>query len=201
MINDGHYCNLAIFPAVPETCTGLRFTITLHHTLNDIEKLVSSLAYHFPKALADENRTVMDVQRAFRKVIGFKHSGSSEIKSLTLKTAQYRIQHETSIVNIQKQLWDSLLTNGNYDWSWLLFLEQTFCDNDREEYNWDFHYYIIWDGDKPLLATFFTAALNKDDMLSQESVSYELELKRINDPYYLCSKTFMILIHRMMLFF
>ena len=46
MINDGFYCNLAIFPAVPETCTGLRFTITLHQSDKDIENMVNALAYH-----------------------------------------------------------------------------------------------------------------------------------------------------------
>jgi len=191
MINSGFYCNLAIFPAVPETCTGLRFTITAHHTLNDIKKLVHTLAFHLPQALAEEGRTIVDIHRAFRKVIDL-----TQVKQLpepkTKITERYRVQHETSIEFIPEKLWDSLLKKGSYDWKWLKFLEQTFTKNHKPEHNWDFHYYIIWDQEKPVLATFFTATLNKDDMLANGSVSFQLEVERLKNPYYLCSKTFMM---------
>jgi 7-keto-8-aminopelargonate synthetase-like enzyme/predicted N-acyltransferase len=194
MISEGFYCNLAVFPAVPETCTGLRFTITLHHTERDIENMVTALAYHFPKALEEENRSITDVQRAFKRVANLNYL--RETKKLSApanpKKDNYKIQHETTIKNIPEEIWDNLLDNGNFDWKWLLFLEQTFKNNEKDEYNWNFHYYIIWEDKKPLLATFFTSTLNKDDMLSQDMVSYQLELKRAKNPYYLCSKTFMM---------
>ena len=43
---------------------------------------------------------------------------------------------------------------------------------------------------KPVLATFFTAALWKDDMLSAAAVSELVEQRRAEDPYYLTSRTF-----------
>lgn len=190
MITAGFYCNLAIFPAVPETCTGLRFTITAHHTRKDIEKLVSTLAFNFPISLAEEGRTIIDIKRAFRKVIDFDETKEQFKELIPIKKTNYRVQHETSIELISKELWDSLLDNGNFDWNWLSFLERNFKNNIKPEHNWDFHYYIIWENDKPLLATFFTCTINKDDLLAQSNISYQIELERINNPYYLCSKTF-----------
>ena len=43
---------------------------------------------------------------------------------------------------------------------------------------------------KPVLATFFTAALWKDDMLASAEVSELVEQRRAEDPYYLTSTTF-----------
>lgn len=66
MMSEGLYVNLGIFPAVPETCTGVRFTITNHLEFEDIEKLAQKLAYHLPKALQEEGRTMDDIYKAFR---------------------------------------------------------------------------------------------------------------------------------------
>lgn len=194
IINEGMYVNLSMFPAVPEVCTGLRFTITLHHTMNDIERLVEKLAYHFPKALAEEGRTTKDVHRAFRKVAHFKDDAeilsTKEIKS----DKGYSIQHEHTIRNIPKELWNELIgRKGANDWDEMLFFEETFSGNILQEHNWNFHYYIVRDKARiPVLATFFTAVLAKDDMFSPAEVSKQLEEKRINNPYYLSSTMFMM---------
>jgi hypothetical protein len=72
----------------------------------------------------------------------------------------------------------------------LCCLEEIFSNNDKIEENWDFHYIIIKDeNNEILLATFFTSALYKDDMLSLENISMQIEKQREQDPYYLCSKT------------
>lgn len=195
MMSDGHYVNLAIFPAVPETCSGIRFTITNHHTLTDIERLTERIAYHFPKALQDEGRTIMDVHRAFRKVITFKAEElpvSGEI--LKPPPSKYNLQHETTIQKIDPELWNRLLgENGTYDWDGLHLLEKTFKNNKEPENNWGFHYYIIRDeAGKPVLATFCTVVLTKDDMLAPAPISHKIEMERIINPYYLCSRTLMI---------
>jgi hypothetical protein len=55
---------------------------------------------------------------------------------------------------------------------------------------WDFHYYVVRDGDGvPVAATFFTTALWKDDMLSPPHVSREVERRRTEtaDSYFLTS--------------
>jgi 7-keto-8-aminopelargonate synthetase-like enzyme len=193
LMDDGLFVNIGIFPAVPETCTGLRFTITNHHTFSDIEKLAERIAYHFPKALHAEGRTIADVHRAFRKIMDFK---TEDVTKETIGTSpsKYTLQHETTIHKIEPKLWNSLLgENGIYDWAGLAMLEESFQNNKEPENNWGFHYYIIRDEfNKPLLATFCTVVLTKDDMLSPASISYKIEIERIVNPYYLCSRTFMV---------
>ncbi|HWZ21544.1 MAG TPA: pyridoxal phosphate-dependent aminotransferase family protein, partial [Cytophagaceae bacterium] len=190
MIDAGFYVNIAIFPAVPETCSGIRFTITLHQTLEDIENLVIALAKHFPLALKEEGRTVKDIKRAFRKVVELDYLvelGENDTKNVHHK---YKIRQEKSIKNINPSVWNKLLGDrGEFTWNNLMLLEETFKDNPEIEHNWTFQYYIISDpNDKPLLATFFTIALSKDDMLAPISVSENIETIRIKEPYHLTSK-------------
>ncbi len=189
---DGFFTNLSIFPAVPEVCTGLRFTITLHQTFEDIENLVNKIAYHFPKALADEGRTMKDIYRAFRKVAQFKEIEETVAPTNKAISDNYTVQHETTIRNIDENLWNDLIGNkGSNDWQQLAFFEDTFSGNDLPEHNWSFHYYIIRDkNQKPLLATFFSSTIAKDDMFAPEAVSKQLEQMRKNDKYYLSSKIF-----------
>ncbi|MCE3259530.1 MAG: aminotransferase class, partial [Bacteroidetes bacterium] len=189
MLRSGFYCNLAVFPAVPQTCSGLRFTITTHHTFSDIEKLVAALTYHLPKALADEGRTLEDVHRAFRKVTGISNTVTAPVSS---KNTAYKVQHEKTIRMIPREMWDKLLCDGTFDWNFLKMLETVYSNNSEPENNWDFDYYIIWKDNVPEVATFFTTSICKDDMLSSSAVSSNLESERRKDPYYLCSKTMMM---------
>lgn len=41
---DGYYFNVATFPAVSPERTGIRFTVTLHHSLEDIQNLIEAIA-------------------------------------------------------------------------------------------------------------------------------------------------------------
>lgn len=190
MMNDGFYVNLAMFPAVPDICTGVRFTITLHHTQEDIDKLVAKLAYHLPKALREEGRTFADLQRAFRKVATFKDL-PMEMEEVKPPNEGYSLQHETTIEKVDKDLWNKLIGNkGVNDWNQMKFFEETFSGNELPEHNWNFHYYIIRDKENtPVLATFFTTTLAKDDMFSPAAVSKQLEYERKDNPYYLTSTT------------
>lgn len=189
--NDGYFTNLAIFPAVPEACTGLRFTITLHHTFEDIENLAARIAHHFPKALADEGRTIKDVHRAFRKVAKFKETEAEVPNLISSLLSGYTLQRETTIENIDKLLWNKLMANTPNDWEKMRFLEKTFSGNTLPEHNWNFYYYIIKDAsEKPMLATFFTSTISKDDMFAPAAVSRQLEQIRKTDKYHLTSRIF-----------
>ncbi|HEY2697886.1 MAG TPA: aminotransferase class I/II-fold pyridoxal phosphate-dependent enzyme [Pseudonocardiaceae bacterium] len=48
LFDDGIYTSLAVFPAVPVKKAGLRITLTLHNTPDDIRTLVHALARHLP---------------------------------------------------------------------------------------------------------------------------------------------------------
>jgi 7-keto-8-aminopelargonate synthetase-like enzyme len=190
MMQEGYYMNLAVFPAVPETCSGIRFTITLHLTLEDIEGMVKALARQFSLALFEEKRTVSDIQRAFKKVanLGFM----TEQKESSEKPL-YHVRQEHTIRGIDPLLWNNLLGNrGEYSWENLLLLENTF-NQGLPEHQWSFFYFIITDTQGiPRLATFFTVCLCKDDMLAAASVSRKIEEERNQNPYHLTSRTLLM---------
>lgn len=191
LADDGLHVNLGIFPAVPETCTGIRFTVNLNHSNEDLEKLAERTAFHLPRALQEEERSMGDIYRAFKQLKKFK-TGSLEISGAP--HSKLTVQYETSIHRISPNLWNELLGgNGAFDHAALVVLENSYNNNPKKEDNCSFHYYIIRDEfNMPLVATFFTEALIKDDMLSPGEVSKAIELQRETDHYYLTSKALMM---------
>jgi 7-keto-8-aminopelargonate synthetase-like enzyme len=186
MLNDGFYVNLAIFPAVPMKQAGVRFTLTLHHQPADIVALVEALARHVPDVLAASD--VPELSQPPRRA---QVPVAAAVEPRSESTAGLSMQHFGSIDEIDAGEWDSLLgARGSFSAAGLSFLERAFAEG-RPEDCWDFHYYIVRDGnDRPVLATFFTAALWKEDMLSSAAVSRTVEAHRVHDPYYLTAQTF-----------
>jgi 7-keto-8-aminopelargonate synthetase-like enzyme len=187
---DGFYTNLAIFPAVPVKNTGLRLTFTLHTTKADIQNLMDAVEYHLPRALADEGRTMEDVHKAF------KIDGSDAARNVQLPPNAHKpissnltLSVADSIHEIQREDWDRFFGGkGSFDWEGLALFESTFRENPERENNWKIRYYRISDAHgKLILATFFTLALTKEDMLAAARISQAVEELRKNDPYYLCS--------------
>ncbi len=197
--DDGFYVNLGIFPAVPETCTGIRITINNHHSIDDIDQLFYTIAKHLPQALREEQRSMNDIFRAFKLTprqqvqdLAADHDRKPEKSAETLSSLKLKTYR--SITSVSEKLWNDLLgDNGLFDWKGLRLLEDGFSDNEHPEDNWDFIYYIIED-DKgvPVLATFFTSLLTKDDMLAPAEVSKKIEAERLKTPYYLTSRTLMM---------
>src|SRR3954469_20099957 len=175
LMADGFYTNLGTFPAVPMKHAGVRLTLTLHHTLDDIRALVGALARHVPAAL---ERGGAAAQRRAAHVAG--------------DAPALRLEHHRSAEALDAAEWDGLLgERGTFTVDGLQFLERAFAGGERPEDEWDFHYYVVRDRErKAVLATFFTAALWKDDMLASAEVSELVEARRAEDPYYLTSMTF-----------
>jgi len=194
LMDEGFYTNLGIFPAVPESCTGIRFTMTNHLKIEDIEKFAQKMAYHLPKALNEEGRTMNDIIRAFKKVVNLEEKIKSSNHISEEPTASFKIQRFRSINEINKMEWNGLNgKNGSFDYENLLMLEKIFSHNTEKENNWKFFYYVIRDqNNNIILSTFFTSCLVKDDMLSPEKVSKKIEEERKINPYYLTSKAFMM---------
>ncbi len=192
LLRDGYYVNTAIFPGVPVKRTGLRFTVTRHVSKDQIRGLVEAMAHNYVPALADEGRTVEDVATAFGLPEPPRIRGAESATRIIRPTVNaLRMQHARSIAQLDREEWDRLFADaGNFDWEGARFLEEAFQNNERDEENWDFHYFIVRDEkDVPVLATFFTCGLYKDDLLAHESISRQIEAKRESDPYYLVSKT------------
>lgn len=184
MMQEGYFVNLGLFPAVPVKNTGVRITISRHNQKQEIKGLVQAMQYHYPLALEETYTSDGKVRSAFKLPI------LERIKKIDKKpTNDLKVQYTNSISKIPKNIWDALLGEyGIFDWEGLRFLEALFSNNKKKEENWGFHYYLVRDlMNKPVLATFFTYSLWKDDMLAPESVSRKVEEARQQNPYHMTS--------------
>lgn len=183
LMEAGFFVNLGLFPAVPVKNTGVRITVSRHNTKEDITNLVEALKIYYPMALTQTGNSLDRVYRVFKLPVPEKKSFPEQHSPVT-------IQLENSITKIDKNTWNKLFRGrGSFDWDGLNFLEKAFSGNQQDENNWIFRYIIIRNKEnKPILATFFTVSLWKDDMLAPVSISLEIENKRKKEPYYLTSK-------------
>lgn len=188
ILEEGIYVNTATFPVVPNDKSGLRFTLTRHNTKADIDLLTDAMAYHLPKAVEEEGDSVERVYKEF----GY-HLQQKEDCLLVepIKNSNLIVEEYTTIHDINTADWNLMFKDrGNISHSGMQCMEEIFSNNEQPEENWSFHYIIVKDKTgKLVLATFFTGAIYKDDMVAQENVSKQIEEVRKTDPYYLCSKT------------
>jgi 7-keto-8-aminopelargonate synthetase-like enzyme len=187
ILSEGIYVNTATFPVVPNDKSGLRFTLTRHNTMEDVKLLADALAYHLPKAIEEEGDDIQRVYDVFNiPLVNKVTTKKEEVDFSNLKTEIYDTIHK-----IDATVWDSMMKDrGNFNHSGMQCMEEIFSGNEKPEENWSFHYMIVKDAQgTPVLGTFFTGAIYKDDMLSLENVSKKIEEIRKTDPYYLCSKT------------
>jgi 7-keto-8-aminopelargonate synthetase-like enzyme len=184
LLERGFYANCATFPAVRARCSGLRFTLTRHHTPADVRALLGAVAELFPGSLAEGGVSRDEVDRAFGLSDRRSRRQSAPVEGL-------RLEHHTSIDELDGAEWDRLLgARGSFGVHGLRALECAFGQDQKPENRWRFHYYVARrtaDG-QPVLATFFTEALWKDDLAAAASVSRAVESQRAGDPYFLTSR-------------
>lgn len=195
LIQEGFYTNVGAFPAVPETCSGVRFTITNHLTFEDINNLAINIAKHLPKAMAEEERTIKHIFRAFKKFSDMEQRIGDAYQNIVVNDQEtLKLESFGSIREMDKEQWNDYLGDrGSFDYDNMLMLEETFSNNEKPQDNWEFFYYRVKDGKgTTVLQTFFTAAITKDDMIAPKEVSALVEAKRKDDPLYLTSKYFMM---------
>ncbi len=182
LMKEGFFVNLGMFPAVPAKHAGIRITISRHNQPEEIRSLVDAMVYHYPKALEETHTTQDKVRAIFKMPILNKEPQIRVVEGMNL-------QYEKTVAGIDKDEWNRIMQKQSiFDWDGLQFLETVFSENKFPENNWDFHYIIIRDErNKPILATFYTYTLWKDDMLAPMSVSIKLEKTRKTNPYYLTS--------------
>lgn len=185
VLADGLYVNTATYPVVPSDKTGLRFTLTRHNTKAHIDQLVHSIEKNFHLAVAEENEDLSKIYKNFQ--LPFK----GKVVEKQQQDSGVSVEIYRSIDEVSQQLWDDLFKNyGNYSHNGMRCIETIFSNNEKIEENWGFYYLIIKDIEgEVVLATYFTSAVYKDDMLALENVSRQIEKQREEEPYYLCSKT------------
>ena len=194
MHQEGFLVNLAVFPAVPEACTGVRFTITNHLNKVDIKRMATLLGEHFLGAMSEEGRTISDLDKAFKRVPHRPFIIPEGQDSQKNTSNALRLEVKETILDVAPELWDTLFAQkGWYSHHGMQLLESVFSNNKLEEHNWKFYYVTIYDEiGKPVLVTVFTEVLSKDDLLAPSDVSKKLESKRVSAPYYLTSKVLLM---------
>jgi 7-keto-8-aminopelargonate synthetase-like enzyme len=191
MLEAGYYINLGIFPAVPMKNTGIRFTITRLHSFSQIEAMVRTMSEELPRALKDEGVTLEEIYKAFKMPVPEQQLLDEKVASVISQAFSLKSWHYKSIYDIDKNEWNAIYKNkGTFDWDGMALLEKSFQNNDNPESNWEFDYVIIKDitTGKPVVASFFTTSLWKDDMFSPGEVSESIEVRRTIDPYYFTSR-------------
>ncbi|WP_281225431.1 aminotransferase class I/II-fold pyridoxal phosphate-dependent enzyme [Flavobacterium aquiphilum] len=189
ILQEGIYVNTAIFPVVPNDKSGLRFTLTRHNTKQDIDLFTDVMEYHLPKAIEEEGDSVERVYEEFGYSV--ERIQGTILSNNTATDSNLISEEYTAIQDINPGIWNKMFKDrGNISHSGMQCMEEIFSNNEKLEENWSFHYLIVKDKNENIvLATFFTGALYKDDMLSQENVSKNIEEVRKTNPFYLCSKT------------
>ena len=138
----------------------MRFTLTRHQRPEDIRALVQrARPPHTRRATGTAPTGAAGPTRPRRRA----HAAHG----LGVRTG-LRLEHHRSIAALDQTEWDSLLGDrGSFTAEGLRLLERAFTRDGRPEDHWGFHYFIVRDAQaRPVLATFFTDALSKDDMLS-----------------------------------
>lgn len=197
------YLNLAVYPAVPLRRSGLRVAVTRHHRHEDLVHLADALARQYPSAMSEVGFSRADIDAAFARATTAPQRRHARIASLvnaevsTPRPAPSSetglglvLEHHHRIADLDAAEWDRLLGDrGSFDAATLGMLESVFGPGGRPEDDWSFHYYVIRDGrGRPVLATFFTEALWKDDMLMRAEVSRLVEERRRDEPHWLSSR-------------
>ena len=66
LMMEGYYVNLSVFPTVSYNNTGIRVPITLHHTKEDIEGLLKTIARQLPFAMQESDMSIDEIRKAFK---------------------------------------------------------------------------------------------------------------------------------------
>ncbi|WP_162425821.1 aminotransferase class I/II-fold pyridoxal phosphate-dependent enzyme [Pontibacter pudoricolor] len=191
LLNDGIYVNLATFPAVPAKNIGIRITISLKNSFQDIEQLVAKLSYNFKQALVETGQTDEKIRKAFK--MPMPAATLLQAPPATIDQT-VNLKSYITIQSIKESDWNTYLGHeGMFDWQGMLFLEKSFSNNKQEENNWKFRYFVVTDNkERILLMTFAAIALYKEDMFAPSSVSKVIEQERELNPTYLMAKGLML---------
>jgi hypothetical protein len=152
--------------------------------------MIRTMAEELPKVLKEEDVTYNDIYKAFKMPVPEESLLDQKVASVISQAIALKTCHYKSIREIKKQDWSAAFSNkGTFDVEGLELLEASFRNNELPENNWKFDYLIINDvcTGRPVVASFLTTALWKDDMLAPAPVSESVELKRVEDPYYFTS--------------
>jgi 7-keto-8-aminopelargonate synthetase-like enzyme len=190
LLDAGYYVNLGVFPVVPMKQAGVRFTITRLHTFAQIESMIATMAEELPKAMKEEGMTLAEIYKAFKMPMPEELELDKSVNKVLAQSLSLSMSHHKQIAEVDRREWDAMMQDrGTFDWEGMQTLEASFTRNDEPVNNWSFDYVVIRDqSGKPVVGSFLTSGMWKDDMLSPAAVSRHVEELRKKDPYYLTSR-------------
>ena len=187
----GFFLTPVLYPAVSMRRSGIRFCITVNHTFEEIQSMIELLRNYYLECIETSGYELTTILNYFKipvpQNLTLQHKNGKNGKN-SLSVNVYRSINEIAPTEWNEKLGDF----GMFDANALRFLENSFSGNAKKEDNWDFHYLIIREADKPILMTFFTKCWCKDDIFKSEAISKEIETLRHNNPYYLVTESLMM---------
>lgn len=186
LLKRGHYVNIGIFPAVSLRNTGLRITMTNCQSKEQIRSLFLDVKEVMDQILEEFGFSYDDIYQAFSAQLNLKLEPvekKQQTSSFTIKTYQ-------KISEVDSKLWDQLFPAKELSsHASLELFEKSFSGNVLKEDNWEQEYLVISDEhDVPVVATFITYAICKDDMMSDRETSEDIEKIRKHNKYFLTSE-------------
>lgn len=187
LIQEGFFTNPAQFPATPARRSGNRFLISRHHTREDLEGLADALGEHWAGAVREAGVDPYEIWRAF----GLEAPVAPLARGRGRSTELY-LESADSIDKVLQGEWDALMRDrGCLSAASMALFEEIFGPDAAPENRWDFRYYVVRDGKgEPVLATCFSAALWKADMMAAAEVSERVEKRRAYEPLFLTHRVF-----------
>lgn len=187
LMDAGFFTNPAQFPATPARRSGNRFLITRHHTREDLEGLADALAEHWEPAVREAGVEPYEIWRAFDL-----EPPVAPVSRARSRSTELYLESADSIDKLNHAEWDSMMRDrGCVDSAGMTLFETIFGPEAEPENRWDFRYYVVRDGKgSPVLATCFTAALWKADMMAPAEVSERVEERRAVEPLFLTHRVF-----------
>jgi len=187
LMDEGFFTNPAQFPATPARRSGNRFLITRHHSHEDLERLADALGEHWEPAVREAGVEPYEIWRAF----GLEPPVAPVTRARARSTELY-LESCDSIDKLRHAEWDSLMRDrGCLGAAGMSLFESLFGPGAAPENRWDFRYYVVRDGKgEAVLATCFTAALWKADMMAPAEVSARVEQRRAVEPLFLTHRVF-----------
>lgn len=211
VLASGSYVCASAYPAVPMKRSGIRLTLTSAHSFDQIDRVIEQLAKHIPRVLAAEGSSVEQAVASFSRALPQESRLAAPVARVfvladvrpskvparahtTPTKARLRVQVHRSIADVDRDTWDACMGRlGMCNWETQRVLESVFASHPLPEHDSAFRYVLVRDeADVVVLATFFTTAMLKDDMLMRHEVSRAVEQRRAGNPYFLTSRAVMM---------
>ncbi len=182
LMDDGYCVNLGIFPAVPTSMGGIRFHVHRGLSLADIDGFLDCLAHHHRAVLAEEGVGPRDLARAFRMphLAAVAPAAPVPARPRPPAAAGLVLHHEDDIAAVPPALWDGLFAGqGPLCHAALAALAPGFAAAPDPQARALARFVWITDADGAVvLATAYSIAHMKEDMLAGAAVSARAEARR-----------------------